>query len=185
MPRWATSERAILEVLARKGEDALGPALMAVPRTMRMMYLHAYQSYLWNLAASHRCGGWEFPLLSQNLDPSVAFPAILTEYGHLASKGSWQATSFSFTARGVALLHRVRVIFNLLPHRRGLLIQRSKPQPPVSGSMQCIWLRQRRLLNLLGSGALQTWCCRCRAAASSTRSIRPSMCMQRLQRGTA
>lgn len=56
MPKWATAERAILEVLS----DGVGSgknwsrALKSIPRTLKMMYLHAWQGRLWNLAASHR-----------------------------------------------------------------------------------------------------------------------------------
>ncbi|XP_055345709.1 pseudouridylate synthase 7 homolog [Paramacrobiotus metropolitanus] len=43
----------VLKELARKKDDWLA-ALQAVPRNMRMMYVHSYQSYLWNLTASYR-----------------------------------------------------------------------------------------------------------------------------------
>ena len=61
-----TAERAILAGLAREGSTAFRAALAGVPRTLRMMYVHAYQSYLWNAAASHRVAtyglqGWVRP----------------------------------------------------------------------------------------------------------------------------
>jgi tRNA pseudouridine13 synthase len=54
MPTFMAGERAILEILARQGSGAWVAALQAVPRTLRSMYLHAWQSYVWNQAASAR-----------------------------------------------------------------------------------------------------------------------------------
>ncbi|GLI60780.1 hypothetical protein VaNZ11_003012, partial [Volvox africanus] len=53
LPHFMLGERAVLAVLATDPTDWAG-AMRAVPRTMRMMYLHAWQSYVWNSSASHR-----------------------------------------------------------------------------------------------------------------------------------
>ncbi|CAD6222912.1 unnamed protein product [Miscanthus lutarioriparius] len=53
MPRHLTVERAILQRLKKYPGNYL-QALMAIPKTLRLMYVHSYQSYLWNHAASMR-----------------------------------------------------------------------------------------------------------------------------------
>ncbi|KAL3516315.1 hypothetical protein ACH5RR_023217 [Cinchona calisaya] len=53
LPRHLVAERAILQCLKRSPGNYL-QALKAIPRTLRMMYVHSYQSYLWNHAASVR-----------------------------------------------------------------------------------------------------------------------------------
>ncbi|XP_050113644.1 multisubstrate pseudouridine synthase 7-like isoform X2 [Malus sylvestris] len=53
LPRHLVSERAILQCLKKCPGNYL-QALRAIPRTLRMMYVHSYQSYLWNHAASMR-----------------------------------------------------------------------------------------------------------------------------------
>ncbi|XP_057439468.1 multisubstrate pseudouridine synthase 7 isoform X2 [Lotus japonicus] len=53
MPRYLVAERAVLQSLKKCPGNYL-QALKAIPRTLRMMYVHSYQSYLWNHAASTR-----------------------------------------------------------------------------------------------------------------------------------
>ncbi|XP_034707285.1 multisubstrate pseudouridine synthase 7 isoform X2 [Vitis riparia] len=52
-PRHLVAEKAILQCLKKYPGNYL-QALKAIPRTLRMMYVHSYQSYLWNHAASMR-----------------------------------------------------------------------------------------------------------------------------------
>jgi tRNA(Glu) U13 pseudouridine synthase TruD len=54
MPTWMVAERAILQTLVKQGANSYTSALQAVPRTMRSMYMHAWQSWCWNTAASER-----------------------------------------------------------------------------------------------------------------------------------
>ncbi|KAF3454342.1 hypothetical protein FNV43_RR04789 [Rhamnella rubrinervis] len=53
LPRHLVAERAILQCLKKCPGNYL-QALKTIPRTLRMMYVHSYQSYLWNHAASMR-----------------------------------------------------------------------------------------------------------------------------------
>ncbi|GAB2277577.1 hypothetical protein Dimus_012286 [Dionaea muscipula] len=53
LPHYMVAERAILQCLKKCPGNHL-QALLAIPRTLRMMYVHSYQSFLWNHAASAR-----------------------------------------------------------------------------------------------------------------------------------
>ncbi|XP_047949456.1 multisubstrate pseudouridine synthase 7-like [Salvia hispanica] len=53
LPRYLVAERSILQCFQKSPGNYL-QALLAIPRTLRMMFVHSYQSYLWNHAASMR-----------------------------------------------------------------------------------------------------------------------------------
>jgi len=53
LPKRFSSEAAIIRHLAKSPTDYMG-AILTITRGMRMMYVHAYQSYVWNHVASRR-----------------------------------------------------------------------------------------------------------------------------------
>ncbi|XP_057962932.1 multisubstrate pseudouridine synthase 7 isoform X2 [Malania oleifera] len=59
LPRNMVAEKAVLQSLKKYPGNYL-QALKAIPRTLRMMYVHSYQSYLWNHAASLRVKKYGF-----------------------------------------------------------------------------------------------------------------------------
>lgn len=59
LPRYLVAERAILQCFQKCPGNYI-QALLAIPRTLRMMFVHGYQSYLWNHAASMRVQKYGF-----------------------------------------------------------------------------------------------------------------------------
>ncbi|EAQ89064.1 hypothetical protein CHGG_05683 [Chaetomium globosum CBS 148.51] len=53
LPKRFSSETAIIRHLGRNPKDFTG-AVLSITRGMRMMYVHAYQSYVWNFVATRR-----------------------------------------------------------------------------------------------------------------------------------
>lgn len=57
MPRRFTAEHAVLTSLAKEktlDDQAYFRAIMQIPNNLRLIYVHAYQSYVWNLVVSKR-----------------------------------------------------------------------------------------------------------------------------------
>lgn len=87
MPRKCNAEYSILSRLERseKGDDgefndsAFFNAIMGIPRNLRIMYGHAYQSYIWNVAASKRIQLYGLNVVAGDLI-LCNNPKILDEY---------------------------------------------------------------------------------------------------------
>lgn len=54
LPPYLIAERAVLQGLGAHGLTAYATAIQSIPRHLRMMYTHSYQSYVWNTVASER-----------------------------------------------------------------------------------------------------------------------------------
>ncbi|KAK9318874.1 pseudouridine synthase [Lipomyces orientalis] len=66
MPRYCTAEVSILRGLERSPQDWLG-AIMQIPRNLRVMYVHAYQSFVWNTVVSERIAKFGLAVLEGDL----------------------------------------------------------------------------------------------------------------------
>ncbi|RLN46085.1 hypothetical protein BBJ29_005214 [Phytophthora kernoviae] len=54
LPPYLIAERAVLNGLRTHGLESYSTAIQGIPRHLRMMYTHSYQSYVWNIVASER-----------------------------------------------------------------------------------------------------------------------------------
>lgn len=54
LPPYLIAECALLQGLRTHGMTSYAAAIQSIPRHLRMMYTHSYQSYVWNLVASER-----------------------------------------------------------------------------------------------------------------------------------
>lgn len=74
MPRQCIAENAILHSLSMQKNDGTGfssnayyTAIMKIPRNLRTMYVHAYQSFVWNAVASERIALYGLHLIEGDL----------------------------------------------------------------------------------------------------------------------
>ena len=91
LPRKFSAESCLIRHLGVVGRsnDYLG-ALQAIPRNLRLMYVHAYQSLIWNLAASYRWKNGHTELLLGDLvlvEEHKDKSASTTEVQHIDADG--------------------------------------------------------------------------------------------------
>ena len=98
LPRKMHIEHALVRGLLRCGATAYRCAFDYIPRTTRKLYLHAYQSYVWNVVASARIRAHGLAVLPGDLvlvDPNA--PAVTT---HQVAVGDSSSSSSAATSNG-------------------------------------------------------------------------------------
>ena len=80
IPRFMNNERTILQALVEGGKNDFKAAFDRLPRPMRLMYPHAYQSYIWNMAASKRIETYGYQVVVGDL--------VVADISSLRQRGS-------------------------------------------------------------------------------------------------
>lgn len=105
LPRWMGLEKSVFQAIDKHGAHQPLQAIMAVPHRTRLLYLHAYQSYLWNAMVNARLEklGWEPVVGDLVLDKAAAAAeAAAAEAGEDEDDGTTDVGSDS--------LHPVRTL---------------------------------------------------------------------------
>ena len=173
-------ERSILVSLQRLGATSPLSAIQQLPRNLRLMYVHSFQSLVWNRAATLRLERWGARPVAGDLvlAATAAGPLAETDDVLLADEDGVAAASSSDGPGAPALPVGTR------PTRRsqGRLVGRAKPP---GGGVHCghrrarvyarlrsredrrLWRSSRTPRQRRPSSA--TWSCHCLATTSDTR----------------
>ncbi|TYZ66296.1 hypothetical protein PybrP1_010382 [[Pythium] brassicae (nom. inval.)] len=81
LPPYLIAERALLQGLKTYGLGAHAQAIQCIPRHLRMMYTHSYQSFVWNMVASDRVSQFasDAPVVGDLVIPHDAVAAALLD----------------------------------------------------------------------------------------------------------
>lgn len=89
MPRQCLAESAILSALSNEEKEDSGDyssvsyqnAILKIPRNLRTMYVHSYQSYVWNIVASERIKSFGLEVIAGDLvvDENAGLKKLDTE----------------------------------------------------------------------------------------------------------
>ncbi|KAK3322444.1 pseudouridine synthase [Apodospora peruviana] len=108
MPKRFSSEYALIRHLGRNPKDFMG-AILNITRGMRMMYIHAYQSFVWNFVATRRWSKYgpsvvegDLVLVGGRSDSDSVDSIIDVDNASEAEEDSYYAEARALTAEDVA-----------------------------------------------------------------------------------